>query len=901
MDVLNGLLTAAYLLSIVFLFLYGINCYIMIGLHKRFRGRGTEEQNGVEPSARLSSPQAWGAFPLPIVTIQLPLYNEKYVVRRLIQAVAALDYPKERLEVQVLDDSTDETVAIVEETVKKLKLEGLAISHIRREHRTGYKAGALEHGLRIAQGEFIAIFDADFVPPSDFLKRALPFFSDPAVAAVQARWGHLNDAYSPLTAAQALGIDGHFGVEQAARCWGGLFLNFNGTAGIWRKAAIQDAGGWGFDTLTEDLDLSYRAQLRGWKLLYLPDLVCPAELPVEIHAFKSQQHRWAKGSIQTALKLVPSLLRAPLPPLTKYQAVLHLTHYLVHPLMLTVALLSIPLLLLQRFFPSLGWLLAAAVLLSLATFGPSSLYFYSQRKLHPNEWPRRLRAMPFLMLFGTGIAVSNTKAVLEAVFGRRNEFIRTPKYGVEQIGGSAAIRGWWNRHRVAKGEGSAWKGKAYRFSSVHLGFLELFMAFYCGVAFFLFIHQARYLITPFLLIYTSGFLYVSFLTFAHALPAHKKEDRRFRRHPEIVKSLPGGKEVKVMKRERRRSGWPLHRAKATRWIWPLMLLGTILSLAPSQGLGLLADSPWPKYRRNLQHTGRALSQGPETNTLQWVFSTGRKEAEGGIETDPTLGPDGTVYIGANNGLFYALDGKTGEVRWAFPTLFDRFAIYSTAVVDKEGRVYVGAKDGYLYVLKAPKEGILGEVVWTFRIGSGVETSPAIAEDGTVYIGADDWKLHAIAPPRKGKEGRLLWSFQTKGTLISSPVIGPDRTLFEGSMDGNLYAFGPKSGAKASSGPSSGTWYGTYQDSRTKGRLTLVLRQAEDRVTGIWRLSSTGARGELTGELKGEEATFTLENMPGPCPGRFTGLAQLQGGKISGTYSGSDCKGKVSGGRFEVER
>src|ERR671930_1944350 len=260
----------------------------------------------------------------PSVTVQLPLYNERYVARRVLEAVGRLDYPRDRLEIQVLDDSTDDTRVIVAEAASQLRARGLTVVHLHRRERTGFKAGALAAGLKEARGEFLAIFDADAVPEPDFLRKTIPHFTEAWLAVVQTRWGHLNREFSLLTVAQALGIDGHFAVEQSARFWGNLLLNFNGTAGVWRKAAIEDAGGWTHDTLTEDLDLSYRAQLRGWRIVYVSNLIAPAEVPVEMNAFKSQQHRWAKGSIQTARKLLPEIVKAPLPLWTKYQAFVHL-------------------------------------------------------------------------------------------------------------------------------------------------------------------------------------------------------------------------------------------------------------------------------------------------------------------------------------------------------------------------------------------------------------------------------------------------------------------------------------------------------------------------------------------------------------------------------------------------
>jgi cellulose synthase/poly-beta-1,6-N-acetylglucosamine synthase-like glycosyltransferase len=381
MWIVEYLLLAIYLLALFSLFAYGINCYFLMIYYRTHCGHAL--RHGQDVKRRFYeglSHEGW-----PQVTIQLPIFNERYVVERLIQSVCRIDYPRELLEIQVLDDSTDDTVEIARAVVEKAKALGFDVVYLHRQERTGYKAGALREGLASAKGEFVAIFDADFVPTPDFLKETVPYFIEPDVGMVQTRWGHLNFNYSMLTRAQSMGIDGHFGVEQPARAWGGLFMNFNGTAGIWRKRAIEDAGGWQADTLTEDLDLSYRAQLKGWKMTFAPGVVCPAELPVVINAFKSQQHRWAKGSIQTAMKNVGKILRAEVPLLVKIQSFLHLTHYLVHPLMIIVVVTSIPMLYTRWFFVSLSYPLIVFVLFCLATFGPSAMYVFSQRILYPER------------------------------------------------------------------------------------------------------------------------------------------------------------------------------------------------------------------------------------------------------------------------------------------------------------------------------------------------------------------------------------------------------------------------------------------------------------------------------------------------------------------------------------
>lgn len=493
-SLLMGCLLVLYFTALFFLFLYGINCYIMIHLHRRARERMLQADD--EVWRRWQQP----VRDLPVITVQLPIYNERYVVQRLIDAVVRLEYPREKLEIQVLDDSTDETTAIAGELVEAYRRAGTDITLLHRTTRIGYKAGALRDGLTRARGEFVAIFDADFVPTPDFLMKTLPFFQDPGIAMVQVRWGHVNRDYSLLTLVQSFGIDGHFWVEQAARCWSGLCMNFNGTAGIWRRTAIDDAGGWQADTLTEDLDLSYRAQLKGWRMKFLPQVVCPAEIPVQLTGARSQQHRWAKGSIQTARKLVPRILRADLPLFTKYQAVFHLTNYMVHPLMLLVVL-SAPLLLQsERFLTVREHLLAVAAFFSVATFGPSSMYLYAQKDLYP-DWTRRLWAFPALLVFGTGIALNNTKAIVEALLNVRGAFIRTPKFRIEK-------------------RSDTWMGKRYRAPVPWLSVFEALLALYCVYGVSLFLQRGMYFVDPFLLLYSIGFATVAGMSAWESLRAH---------------------------------------------------------------------------------------------------------------------------------------------------------------------------------------------------------------------------------------------------------------------------------------------------------------------------------------------------------------------------------------------
>jgi cellulose synthase/poly-beta-1,6-N-acetylglucosamine synthase-like glycosyltransferase len=462
-----------------------MNCYVLLFLHRRVRDTVCQHDATMQQAWQASTPQ------YPRVTVQLPIYNERYVIQRLVEAVVHLHYPRSHLEIQILDDSTDETTAMATPLVERYRHLGFDITLQHRPHRHGYKAGALTEGLTRATGEFIAIFDADFVPTPDFLLRTLPFFQDPTVAMVQTRWGHLNRTYSRLTLAQAFGIDGHFGVEQTARCGAGLFLNFNGSGGIWRRQAIDDAGGWQADTLTEDLDLSYRAQLRGWRMQFVPSVVCPAELPVQMSGVKSQQHRWAKGSIQTAKKLLPRILQADLPRFAKGQAILHLTNYLVHPLMLWTALTT-PWFLYVEPGVVLHTHLLMTVGILCATVGPASLYLYAQRHFYA-DWTRRLRSFPYLLIFGTGIALSNTKAVLEALGNVQGTFVRTPKFRIEH-------------------PSDTWVGKRYRTAFPWLSLGELGLAVYSSYGMYLAVHQRAYLLLPFLLLYTLGFAAVAGLS-----------------------------------------------------------------------------------------------------------------------------------------------------------------------------------------------------------------------------------------------------------------------------------------------------------------------------------------------------------------------------------------------------
>lgn len=408
-----------YVFSAALLAVYGYNSLFLAYLRSR-------RHSALQPIA-VPDDYVW-----PHVTVQLPVYNERYVARRLIESVSNLDYPKDKLQIQVLDDSTDDTVEIIARSIAKYQFNGIDIEHIRRPERVGFKGGALENGLDFAQGEFIAIFDADFIPSKGFLREIVPHFeSDPLIGCLQARWGHLNEGTSWMTRAQANGIDGHFIVEQGVRSSAGFFLNFNGTAGVWRKACIQDAGGWHHDTLTEDLDLSYRAQLKGWKIRFVPHVITPAELPVHISALKRQQFRWAKGSIQTARKLLGDLWRSENPFKIKIEGSIHLTNYIVHPLILLNLILTLPLV------SSQSPLLWFTPLFALAAFGPLIMYWVAMG--HEGKSAReRMAALALLVVLGMGLSINNSRAVLEAMVGKQSSFLRTPKFNLR--GRSSAVK-----------------------------------------------------------------------------------------------------------------------------------------------------------------------------------------------------------------------------------------------------------------------------------------------------------------------------------------------------------------------------------------------------------------------------------------------------------------------------
>jgi len=425
---------------------------------------------------------------LPRVTIQLPLYNEVNVVERLLKTVSEVEYPKDKLQIQVLDDSNDETTMVAMRLVSELKKNGFDIEYRHRDNRKGFKAGALQEGLATAKGEFIAIFDADFLPPKDFLLKSIHYFTNDKVAVVQSRWGHINSDYSILTNIQAMMLDGHFVIEHIARNRSGRFLNFNGTGGIWRKEAIYDAGGWHSNTLTEDLDLSYRCQMRGWEFIYLPDIVSYAELPADIDAFKKQQFRWTKGAIQTSKKLLISFLKADLPLRVKIEGFFHLTNSVAYLLMFLLSILMFPSML-YRF--RIGWyelMYFDLPIFCLATFSIGVFYALSVKEIYP-DWKARLKYIPFLMALGYGLCVSNGRAVIEALIGVESEFVRTPKYN-------------FDRDKKIK------MMKAYSNKKIYASICEFAFGIYYAYAIYFCIDYGLLAAIPFLLLFAFGFWYI---------------------------------------------------------------------------------------------------------------------------------------------------------------------------------------------------------------------------------------------------------------------------------------------------------------------------------------------------------------------------------------------------------
>ncbi len=416
-----------YTISLLLIFFYSL-----AQLNLLVNYLGNKKKNQVAPKFNLLDPRE-----IPMVTIQLPIYNEEYVVERLLENIAKIEYPSSKLEIQVLDDSTDDSVNDTAERIRLLQETGLDIQHIRRENREGFKAGALKEGLKIAKGEFIAIFDADFLPSSDWLKKTVIYFKDEEIGVVQTRWGHINREYSTLTRIQAFALDAHFTLEQVGRNTKGHFINFNGTAGIWRKTCIIDAGNWEGDTLTEDLDLSYRAQLKNWKFKYLEDVETPAELPVVISAARSQQFRWNKGGAENFRKTVLSVIAAKnIPFKTKFHGVMHLLNSSMFLCVFIVAFLSIPMLYIKNMFPHLGWLFEVTSFFIVSTIILFVCYWFTYKSIQGSSFDNFVDYIKLFFTFfsiALGFSLHNSMAVLEGHMGKRSEFVRTPKFNINAL------------------------------------------------------------------------------------------------------------------------------------------------------------------------------------------------------------------------------------------------------------------------------------------------------------------------------------------------------------------------------------------------------------------------------------------------------------------------------------
>ncbi|MCX6137625.1 MAG: glycosyltransferase family 2 protein [Ignavibacteriales bacterium] len=485
---MNEFILLTYFFALLVLGIFGSHGFVMV--YHYFKHRDNKDPEN------LPMPE------FPKVTIQLPIYNEMYVVRRLIEASCAIEYPADKLEIQVLDDSTDETVELVARIVREMQARGHNILHIRRSNRQGFKAGALKEGLKTATGDYIAIFDADFVPRQKFLMKTLVhFFTDPKIGMVQTRWEHLNGEYSLLTRTQAMALDGHFVMEQTYRNKAGFFINFNGTGGVWRKSCIEDAGNWQSDTLTEDLDLSYRAQLRGWKFKFLRDVTSPAELPAEINALKSQQFRWTKGAIETARKMLPAVWKSDLSLRMKVHSTFHLTSNFAFPFTLVAAVLNVPLLFIKHAGGYEPYFEVLSVFI-FAFLGSFLFYTFSQVDVHA-DWRRRIFLFPLFMAGSMGFAVNNSKAVFEGLFKKKSEFVRTPKYSINE-------------------KKDSWKDKKY--VPVKLNwtvFVEIALALYCSVGVVSAIYYLEIAAVPFQLLFCMGFSFVSFLSVQQAFQARK--------------------------------------------------------------------------------------------------------------------------------------------------------------------------------------------------------------------------------------------------------------------------------------------------------------------------------------------------------------------------------------------
>lgn len=493
----ESIILSAYIISLSILFFFGAHGFNMIYYYFKTFSMRTKDLD--EKDFFMSE--------YPVVTIQIPLYNEQYVITRLIDSVLRMEYPKDKLEIQILDDSTDETTGIIDNHIKKYLEQGYDIKHIHRTNREGFKAGALKIGLEQARGEFVAVFDADFIPRKKFLKRTIPyFFKEEKLGLVQTRWEHLNREYSLMTKTQAIALDGHFVIEQAVRNRAGFFINFNGTGGVWRKECIFDAGNWEADTLTEDLDLSYRAQMKGWKFRYLVNFTSPAELPSDIGALKSQQFRWTKGAIETAKKIYPKVLKSNMTLKLKIQSFIHLYSNLAYPFILLAAILNLPVMLIKLtgVYDSVFKFMSLFIFAFISSF---IFYLYSQKDVYP-DWQKRIIYFPVFLAGSMGFSVNNTKAVFEGLLDKKSEFVRTPKYQIMD-------------------RKDSWQGKKYVSKKLSFTtYIEALLAVYCFAGVIIAITTAQVAAIPFQLMFCGGFSLISFLSIRQVVISNRINSKR---------------------------------------------------------------------------------------------------------------------------------------------------------------------------------------------------------------------------------------------------------------------------------------------------------------------------------------------------------------------------------------
>ncbi|HAY34558.1 MAG TPA: glycosyltransferase family 2 protein [Ignavibacteria bacterium] len=494
---IESLILAAYIISLSILFFFGSHGFNMVYYYFKTFGKRTVDLDVSE----------FYMEEYPVVTVQIPLYNEQYVITRLIDSVLRMDYPKDKLEVQILDDSTDETTQIIKDHIKKYEDTGFDIKHIHRTNREGFKAGALKAGLETARGEFVAVFDADFIPRKKFLKRTIPYFyKEEKLGLVQTRWEHLNREFSLMTKTQAIALDGHFVIEQAVRNRAGFFINFNGTGGVWRKECIFDAGNWEADTLTEDLDLSYRAQMKGWKFRYLVNFTSPAELPSDIGALKSQQFRWTKGAIETAKKVYPKVLRSDMSLKLKFQSFIHLYSNLAYPFILMAALLNLPVMLIKLTgeYDTVFKFMSLFIFAFISSF---MFYLYSQKDVYP-DWQKRIIYFPVFLAGSMGFSVNNTKAVFEGLLDKKSEFVRTPKYQIMN-------------------KKDSWEGKKYVNKKLSFTtYIEALLAVYCFAGVVIAVATAQVAAIPFQLMFCGGFSLISYLSIRQVIIANRSNKRK---------------------------------------------------------------------------------------------------------------------------------------------------------------------------------------------------------------------------------------------------------------------------------------------------------------------------------------------------------------------------------------